>query len=81
MRVGVVGSRSFTDDRLMARVLSEYHQRRGIDAVVERNTLIVEDCDVLFVFYGPDGPTSGSNDSRDKALARRIPVAMWSQQP
>jgi hypothetical protein len=130
MKVGVVGSRNFTDHNLMYEVICEEWLLSGMDHLVsggadgadsmavgmleergwgpdritehlperavfgwpraafERNSLIVRDSDVLLAFFGPGQPTmrgdrhfgSGTMDTVQKAMRKRIPVMMYFQQ-
>jgi hypothetical protein len=128
MRMGVVGSRTFTDTEQMEATLNEWltwcHEvvsggaigadsmaeewakRHGYSedeivkhlpdkerygwprAAFERNTLIVNDSDVLLAFFGPGEPPikgdrhfgSGTMDTVTKAIAKRIPVHLYFQE-
>ena len=126
MRVGIVGSRNFTDKRLMYEAVGDYTIGEGYIAIVsggadgadtlakelavetesgyiehlpdrarygwpraafERNTLIAQDSDVLFAFFGPGEPPmrgdrhfgSGTMDTVQKAMRKGIPVFMYFQ--
>jgi hypothetical protein len=126
MRVGIVGSRNFTDKRLMYEAVGDYTAGEGHITIVsggadgadtlaremaaetesayiehlperavfgwpraafERNTLIVRDSDVLFAFFGPGQPKmkgdrhfgSGTMDTVQKAMSKRIPVFIYFQ--
>ena len=50
-------------------------------AAFERNTLIVEDSDVILAFFGPGEPESvnksGTMDTVRKAIAKRVPVRLY----
>lgn len=52
-------------------------------AYFARNTLIVEDSDVLIAFFGPDEPKDvtmgGTMDTVRKAIRKRIPVHLYFQ--
>jgi hypothetical protein len=132
MKLGVVGSRNFTDQDLLSSVLLGFYlfsedERRifmfldstivsggaeGADAMAaklardehvpliehlpdlatygspvayfKRNSLIVDDADILFAFFGPGEPPSvnksGTMDTVRKAIAKRIPVHLYFQQ-
>ena len=127
MRVGIVGSRNFTDKRLMLEAFGDYTIGEGYITIIsggaigadalaqelaadtesaciehlpdrekygwpkaafERNSLIVEDSDVLFAFFGPGQPTmrgdrhfgSGTMDTVQKAMRKRVPVLMYFQE-
>ena len=122
LKVGVVGSRNFTDERLMTGAVEDLFciadptvfisggahgaddmiariaLSMGIDiiehvpnrarynwpaAAFERNTLIVNDSDMLLAFFGPGQPPSvnksGTMDTVRKAIAKRIPVHLYFQ--
>ena len=117
-RLGIVGSRTFTDKSLMTQVIEDFFAVSECDVIVSggaigadlmagalarsigielvehlpdrerygwpaaawvRNQLIVDDSDILFAFYGPDGESSGTADTVRRAVKKRIPTHLYFQ--
>lgn len=55
-------------------------ERHGKAAGFIRNQKIIADADALVAFFGPDGPTKGTDHSIRLARAKRIPIHIYWQE-
>ena len=59
--------------------LPDFERYGSPAALFVRNQKIVDDADELIAFFGPDGPTKGTDHAIRLARAKRIPIHIYWQ--